>query len=641
MRTYTITGPDGKEYSIDGPEGATREQVIAKIQERIVSTSAAPKKSVYEQQAQKQSALENMLAGAGGSMYGLYLGAKQMLGKAEPEEIKQHQEAMKGLRSTTSGTVGEIGGGVASMLPAAFIPGANTYAGAGLIGALSGALQPTNENESRGVNTALGAGGGMAGKLVGDKVISPLIARFIQKNPQQAVNVAGELEKRGVDISKLSKEFQDSLQADVSKAANAGNQLDLDALARKAEFEKLGIQPTLGQLTRDPMQYQFERNSRGIAGAGEDLTNRFNLQNKQLVEAISKRNPGTADRYNAGEQVSAALKSLDEGAKKRVGELYEAARNAAGINTPLDPHRFTNALNDTLDQQMIGDALPSGIRNTINLIAEGKMPFTIQKAEQMRQAINGQMPKIMDRNGMALKTVNDALQAEIDQAGSATGQEAAELFKRARASASQRFGELDKSPALKAATEAFEPDDFVSKFVIRAKPGELHALKQNLQNDPAAWEEARGQVIQFLKDKATGGQSDEFAKFSQSGFKNALNSLGDARLKVLFSPEEISELKTIQRVAAAIQVQPEGSAVNNSGTSQAITNLMTRLSNVPYLKELAVNPLMNFRMQGQVNSALNPNIQKAATPIPQNIPPSLLLPLLGATTAPQLNRKDY
>lgn len=33
MTTYTITGPDGKDYSIDGPAGQTQEQVIAKIQE--------------------------------------------------------------------------------------------------------------------------------------------------------------------------------------------------------------------------------------------------------------------------------------------------------------------------------------------------------------------------------------------------------------------------------------------------------------------------------------------------------------------------------------------------------------------------------------------------------------------------------
>ena len=35
MPTYSITGPDGKEYSIDGPEGATREQVISAIEDQL------------------------------------------------------------------------------------------------------------------------------------------------------------------------------------------------------------------------------------------------------------------------------------------------------------------------------------------------------------------------------------------------------------------------------------------------------------------------------------------------------------------------------------------------------------------------------------------------------------------------------
>ena len=46
MPTYTVTAPDGKDYSIDGPEGASREEVITAIQSRmgeIADTSTAPR----------------------------------------------------------------------------------------------------------------------------------------------------------------------------------------------------------------------------------------------------------------------------------------------------------------------------------------------------------------------------------------------------------------------------------------------------------------------------------------------------------------------------------------------------------------------------------------------------------------------
>lgn len=180
MRTYTITDPSGKVHTIDGPEGATREQVIAKIQERL---AAAPKEDPYTATAQKQSGLENALAGAGGAIHGLYLGAKQMLGKATPEEIEDHRRAMEGLRSTTAGKVGEFGGNVA----AGAIPGllaapvAATYAGSAAIGAGLGALQPTQGDESRLNNAALGAFGGAAGNAIGRG-----ISRVIQPIPRMA-----------------------------------------------------------------------------------------------------------------------------------------------------------------------------------------------------------------------------------------------------------------------------------------------------------------------------------------------------------------------------------------------------------------------------------------------------------------------
>ena len=42
MPRYSITGPDGKNYSIDGPAGASREEVIAAIQQQMESQTAKP-----------------------------------------------------------------------------------------------------------------------------------------------------------------------------------------------------------------------------------------------------------------------------------------------------------------------------------------------------------------------------------------------------------------------------------------------------------------------------------------------------------------------------------------------------------------------------------------------------------------------
>lgn len=659
MRTYRITAPDGKEYSIEGPEGATREQVIAKIQERLAAQPQQVETPIQTASTvgQKNSALMRAIKNSpvGGFIKGLRdipEGGAQLLTRgleaiapagsdferfmrSERERVEQinrnaEQDYRQNWRQGQDPglDLGRIGGNIAATIPlaapfaisgAASMP-ARIAAGAGA-GATSAALMPVSGErfaDEKLQNILVGGIAGSASPFIAD-AIGKLTQKIAARVKPQNIDLQGELAKRGVDYSKLSDELKQSLADDAAKALRAGQTLDADALARKADFEALGIKPTLGQLTSDPMQYAFERNTRGIAGAGEELSQRFREQNQGLLDAVKKTRSGIGgtgiDQYNAGQAALEALKSADDAARSRVTGLYETARNAAGINTPLNPDRFAQQLNNTLDDAMLGDALPGGVRKAINQIATGEMPFTIQKAEQIRQAINGQMPKIPGRESVALKMVNDALQNEIDLVGAQAGQQAGEAFKAARGAAAQRFAALDESPAFKAAVEGFEPNDFINKFVIRAKPGDLMALRSNLQQQqPELWNELRGQVIDFLKNSATGGQLDEFAKFSQSGFKNGLKSIGDARLKILFSPDEIAELRKIQRVAAAIQVQPEGSAVNNSGTSQAVANLLNRLSGVPYLRELAINPLMNFRMQGQVNSALNPGNFAGKTP---------------------------
>lgn len=550
--------------------------------------------------------------------------------------------------------MGRIAGNVvAAAQLAAMVPGAGAatmlprVANGVAAGAMAGAVQPVDMEGrqdddfwgAKAGQTAIGGVTGAASPFVADavgKVVASaankarnVAGRVMGTAPTDAAitqTVTGELAGRGVDFSRLTKETQDAMLADAKQALSAGGKLNYDALARRADFEAAGIKPTMGQLTRDPMQFQFEQNTRGIAGAGEGLSQRFNEQNAQLIDALNKARTGTQgvglDRFGAGDRVISSLRDLDAARKASVDQLYSAAREQAGIHTPLSAPNFAQSVNDALEQAMIGDALPGGVRTAINQIAKGEMPFTIQKAEQIRQAINGQMSSIPSRENAAMRIVNNALQDEIDRVGSSAGQQAGEAFKAARAAAADRFGALDKSAPLKAAVDGAAPDDFMRKFVISGKAGDLLSMRADLKQQPQLWGEVRGQVVDWLKDRALNGATDEFGKFSQSAYDKAVNQIGDAKLKVLFSPDEIAQLKQVGRVASAIQVQPAGSAVNNSGTSQAIANLLSRASNVPYLREMVINPARNFVVQGKVNAALNPSAIPLAQPGAQSAYPA-------------------
>ena len=82
------------------------------------------------------------LSGVGQAMTNLARGVGQAFGAVSREDVKDSRALDAGLSSTTGGKVGNVVGNVAVMLPAALIPGANAYAGAAGIGALTGALQP-------------------------------------------------------------------------------------------------------------------------------------------------------------------------------------------------------------------------------------------------------------------------------------------------------------------------------------------------------------------------------------------------------------------------------------------------------------------------------------------------------------------
>lgn len=377
MKTYTITDPSGKVHTIDGPEGATREQVIAKIQERLSSTQQQPQVDPYTAQAQKQTIGQNLLAGIGGGMTGLYLGAKQMLGKATPEEIQQHQEAMKGLRSTTAGTIGDIGGQIAAAVPAAFIPGANTYAGAALTGGVLGALQPTGENDSRGENMAMGAGGGVIGKYAGDKLLKFLRGRNAGMENQLAM-------QSGEELAGLNQPTQDLLK----------------------KGQSMGFKSTPGQASGSKTLQKFEaalESNPFTSGVFDDIkTHNAGVLNRVTAKSIGEN----SDYVNA---------TVLEQAKDRIGAVYKmvADKNVRAI--PADD--FASAMRN-IDSSLEG-LLPANVsfidnplvKNFIDVAQKGQA--TGEQLQQIASKLGKAAAKNMttqggDRDlGMALFKVKD------------------------------------------------------------------------------------------------------------------------------------------------------------------------------------------------------------------------------------------
>jgi hypothetical protein len=95
MPLYQITGPDGNLYEIEGPEGATRQQVIAAVQKRMAS----------QEEAGVESRLQQLRA------------EREELLKPKPTVGGYAKEAFKGLIPGAIGLAETAGTGIASLLP--------------------------------------------------------------------------------------------------------------------------------------------------------------------------------------------------------------------------------------------------------------------------------------------------------------------------------------------------------------------------------------------------------------------------------------------------------------------------------------------------------------------------------------------
>ena len=400
MASYKITAPDGTSYRVTVPDGATEQDAMDHFQSQFNAAPKAPR-DPYKETAQKQSVVDNLLAGAGGGAYGLWLGAKQLLGKADPQEIEDHRKAMEGLRSTTAGTIGDISGQVAAgAIPALLAgPAAAGYAGSVGIGAGLGALQPTLENESRGQNIALGAAGGAAGKYVGDKLVGLLRGRGGSVADQMALQSDETLKGLGEPSQEVLKKGQ-----------------------------AMGFKATPGQASGSKTLQKFEaamESNPFTAGAFDDIkTHNAGVLNRVTAGAIGEK----ADYVNS---------TILEQAKDRIGSVYKMVADKTARQIPAD--EFVTRLKQ-INTDLEG-LLPSNmsfidnplVKNFIEVAQKGQA--TGEQLQQIASKLGKAAAKNMtsqggDRDlGMALFQVKDLAD---DYLRSGLSGETAKVFDAAR-----------------------------------------------------------------------------------------------------------------------------------------------------------------------------------------------------------------
>lgn len=324
----------------------------------LEAKASAP--SMYDP-TEGMSGMDKFLAGVGKGMTDLARGAGQLTGILSQEDIDEDRRMDEPLMKTGAGKAGSITGTIAAALPAAFIPGANTYAGAALTGAGIGALQPTSEDESRlaniGIGAAAGAGGQAIGRVLGSgfRAGKGLVAPFF-KSGQKGV-AARTLQAFSGNADEAARNMASAREL-VPGSVPTAAEVSKDAGIAQLQRSLTNASP---QLADDLAQRALDQNAarmaalQGVAGTTEDIASavsrRAVLGEKLYSKAFSQTvriDPSLkslAGRPSMQAAIGRAEKIAEETGKP-LGNLFDKQGKFASVR---GLHYVKEALDDAID----------------------------------------------------------------------------------------------------------------------------------------------------------------------------------------------------------------------------------------------------------------------------------------------------
>lgn len=366
MAIYRVQGPDGSVHKFEGPDDATPQQIESFAAQQF---GGAREEERYDP-TEGMSGGEKFLAGVGMGMTNVGRGVGQAVGLVDRADIEEARRLDAALGKTGAGMAGNVVGTVAAYAPTAFIPGANTMAGAAAIGAGSGFLAPSTSTRETITNTALG--GTLAPATLGAIRAVPAITQGTRALVEPFTR-GGQANIAGRTLATFAGNRQ---AADDAAAA---------MLAGRAEVA--GVQNTAGELSGNAGIAQLERTLRQNPEVAQAMTERLQANRGALLQAVqgvAGDDAAMAAAVQARQAASSPLYAASRAqnilpdqefallaqrpAMQQAMQRAEGIMNEGGQATPgAFLHSVKMALDDMLQtgpQRGIGNAEANSIRNT-------------------------------------------------------------------------------------------------------------------------------------------------------------------------------------------------------------------------------------------------------------------------------------
>lgn len=475
------------------------------------------------------------------------------------------------------------------------------------------------------------------------------------------------LQDAGVDFSQLPRNIRDSLRADVRSAMASGDEISPAALRRLADFRATGTTPTRGMLTLDPVQISREQNlakmgANSADGGLQGLARVQNQNNTQLIGNLNNLGAANGSVDDAGRLVTSSVAGRAAGLRSAETAAWNAARNSPGYRQPISSGVLSD-INRALDDEGLMPFMSKEISNYMAAFQNGQRPFTPQDYRNLQSMLAREAsaggnagyaagaaqrvllnagPAPIQPTGPALTTAATAATMQADDAANTAARNSLDAVNQARGATRAAYAYEDSSPLVRSVLSdgaTSDPQRIAQRFVIGGTTNEARVLAQEV--GPQGIQTVKNALLAHLKSKALGDAADEVGKFSQSAFNKELNKIGADKLRIFFTPEEITQLQANGRVASYMQVQPVGSAVNNSNSGALMAAKMSDwLSMIPVAGPLVAPSVRGIGISLGQRQAQNITPSLLA-PTPRQMAPTLLGPAVaagGLLAAPGPNR---
>lgn len=615
MAEYIVTAPDGKEITLEGPAGASKEQIIAQAQ-KLYKPQSAPTQTTLQpdvplvaSQMPKQipvaepkrsmmdyvkalgevplTAASGAIAQPVGAAYGVYKGmtSPQYGTQAGVEEGRQAgaELAQKLQYQPTSPVTQDVLGAIGGAMEAAKVP--VTPAGIGQI--------PSFAQQARNVG------------------------QFVRPMAQEAIQTAKPV------VNPLAQ----ALRKEAPTLSGVGAAEVPEAVARTQMAQQLRVPVELskGQALRDLGQQKFEI----------ETPKNFPELGKPLIEAQAKRNDAILQNFDAfvdatgketyglretGRVVDKALVNAANKAKADINAAYTAAREAGETQQPVGyaPLKaYIDEQTPTVKRKLA--PIISAVDEEIAKNDPKKLgQISINSLEDIYQFINKNYEP-----GTVGETHAKAMKNIINQMTEGQGGELYQEARKLRTKYGREFenvGYVDKLLRQKPGTtdRAVAFEDVFDHSILNGSLDDVRAIGMTLKKagpeGQQAWKELQGQTIQYIKDKVTQNiDTDAFGNpvVSPAKFKSVVTQLDqDGKLDYVFGKQGAQEIRDLLETTINVN-QPLKGAANYSNSASAIITALDKINESPLGKIPVLGTASKFVAEKGKESALKKQIKES------------------------------